>query len=547
MYILKNALRSIARAKGRNILIGIIALIIAVSACVALSIRQSAETAREDTLSSLNVTAQISLDRNAMMATMSGEGQGSFDRDSIKEMLQGAGELTLGEYEKYAAADSVDSTYYSMSASLDATGELEPIDTMGTFEHDEETDSSTTKGNMQAPSMSGRPGGFAGMRGSQGDFTVIGYSGDDAMTDFKNGNASISAGVVFTEGTEEYDCIISTELATYNNLSVGSQLTLANPNDAEETFTFNVVGTYTQNADTDTSGTGGFSTASDSANRIYMSYNALEKLISASKENAEEVTDERTGLVTTTAVSGQLSYTYVFSDVSAFEEFKEETVTLGLDEKYSVSSQDVTAFEQSLTPLDNLSRMASYFLLVVFAIGAVILVVINIFSIREKKYEIGVLTSIGMKKYKVATQFITELFAVTLAAIVLGAGIGAAASVPVTNALLASQIEANRAENSALEQNFGRDSGAGRGGMMQFPGAEGGEMSPDMQQGNRPGGIKGFLSDTTEYISKVSYSTNLTVILQLIGVGIALTLISSLAAVLFIMRYEPLKILSNRD
>ena len=32
MYIIKNALRCIARSKGRNILIGIIALVIAVSA-----------------------------------------------------------------------------------------------------------------------------------------------------------------------------------------------------------------------------------------------------------------------------------------------------------------------------------------------------------------------------------------------------------------------------------------------------------------------------------------------------------------------------------
>ena len=37
MYIVKNALRYIGRSKGRNILIGIIALVIAVSACIGLS------------------------------------------------------------------------------------------------------------------------------------------------------------------------------------------------------------------------------------------------------------------------------------------------------------------------------------------------------------------------------------------------------------------------------------------------------------------------------------------------------------------------------
>ena len=38
MYIIKNALRCIGRSKGRNILISIIALVIAVSACLGLTL-----------------------------------------------------------------------------------------------------------------------------------------------------------------------------------------------------------------------------------------------------------------------------------------------------------------------------------------------------------------------------------------------------------------------------------------------------------------------------------------------------------------------------
>ena len=62
MFILKNAIRSIGRTKGRNILIGIIVLIISLSACIGLSIRQAAESAKKETLESLNVTATISFD-----------------------------------------------------------------------------------------------------------------------------------------------------------------------------------------------------------------------------------------------------------------------------------------------------------------------------------------------------------------------------------------------------------------------------------------------------------------------------------------------------
>ena len=67
MYILKNAFRNVYRNKGRTVLTAIIIIAIAFSSCVALSIRQAAQTAREDVLEGLSITAQISLDRTAMM------------------------------------------------------------------------------------------------------------------------------------------------------------------------------------------------------------------------------------------------------------------------------------------------------------------------------------------------------------------------------------------------------------------------------------------------------------------------------------------------
>ena len=51
--------KCIGRSKGRNVLISIIALVIAVFACLGLSIRQAAESAKESTLSELSITATI--------------------------------------------------------------------------------------------------------------------------------------------------------------------------------------------------------------------------------------------------------------------------------------------------------------------------------------------------------------------------------------------------------------------------------------------------------------------------------------------------------
>ncbi|MBQ8311307.1 MAG: hypothetical protein IJX80_09895 [Clostridia bacterium] len=57
MYIVKNAFKCITRSVGRSILIGLITLVIAVSACIGLSIRQAAENAKKSTLAGLSVTA----------------------------------------------------------------------------------------------------------------------------------------------------------------------------------------------------------------------------------------------------------------------------------------------------------------------------------------------------------------------------------------------------------------------------------------------------------------------------------------------------------
>ena len=104
MYIVKNALRCIGRSKGRNILIGIIALVIAVSACIGLSIRQAAESAKASALDGMSVTATIQYDRASAMGQIGGGrpsgGSGgrpnmSFDKNQFANMMGNASSLTL--------------------------------------------------------------------------------------------------------------------------------------------------------------------------------------------------------------------------------------------------------------------------------------------------------------------------------------------------------------------------------------------------------------------------------------------------------------------
>lgn len=274
-------------------------------------------------------------------------------------------------------------------------------------------------------------GMMGGMMGSSGDFTIVGYNSEKSMTSFINGTASIVDGTIFEEGTSNNDCIISQELAVYNDLTVGDSITVSNPNSEEELYELHIVGIYTDTASNESTTAFMRSAASDPANKIIMSYPALNAIVESSAENSTTQTDENTGMEYETKIKGTLAGTYVFSDVEAYEQFEKEVRNMGLGDSYTVSSPDIMEYENSLTPLNTLSTMAGWFLVVILLIGAIILIVLNIFNVRERKYEIGVLTAMGMKKSKVALQFLTEIFVVTLAAVIIGAGIGAVSSVVI--------------------------------------------------------------------------------------------------------------------
>ena len=261
--------------------------------------------------------------------------------------------------------------------------------------------------------------------------------------------------------------------------------------------------------------------------------------------------------------AARLNYTYVFSSKSDYEAFCEDAINAGLDDDYAVSSADVENYESSLVPLNNLSKFALTLLIVVLAVGGVVLVVITLLNVRERKYEIGVLAAIGVNKVKVATQFTLELLIVTMIGLALGACAGAVASVPVSNQLLASQIEQQQSQQTSQREQFGRDmqgSAVGSGTGAQDSGnANDSSNSTDSQNSDSasnqnsamPGkggnGPEGMMDRAVNYASSVNATVNLTVVGQLLLVGLGLTLIAALVAVVFVLRYEPLQILADRS
>lgn len=543
MYIFRNAIRNIQRSKGRSILFGAIVFIIALSACLSLSIRAAAETTRAEGLENLAITANITLDMDKILGGQSGERP---SRSDMKKSMQGS-ELSLEELEKYAKLDSVKSFWYTGSVSVDAS-KIEAI---------------------QAVQDAEAPGGgmMKGALGvSEGDFTIIGYSGDEAMTDFADGSSEITDGVMFEEGTTEKECVISSTLAKYNDLEVGDSIKFVNPSDTSKTFKVKIVGIYASN--TSQSQGAGDPMGIGSSNEIYMSYAALEKICEGS------------------GIDMRTQGTYSFADYAAYTKFEDQAHEAGLDSKYTVRSMDIQNYERQLEPLENLSRYAKYFLIILLTIGAAVLMALTMFSIRERKYEVGVLAAIGMSRKKIARQFIYEIAVISIAAIILGGLIGSVSSVPVTNKLLA----ASAANVTESFDRGGPGSGQGPDGQM----GPGSDQSTDDGSGSAGASSDAAMTQTTDqstsdlqitqtsssssvsgsqtdsanddsqvtaqkddgvrggpgmrdYVDSVTSAANLKVIAELVIIGLLLIVISGGAALWQVLRYDPLTILTGRN
>lgn len=569
MYIFKNAFKNISRSLGRNILIGIIVTVIAASCCVALSIRKSSENARESNMKNLNITAHINVDRSYVMEQIQNSGVDMSDRSAMQEVLKEASGLSLEEMQEYAKSEYVSNFYYTNMLILDGNDDLQPIDPNAEVSSDTDADEETTEetteatteaqqgpgmgpdgqqgpgmdgqsgdGQMMGPGMQQQQQDPVTMMASQGDFKLTGYSADAAMDDFNTGVSTIKEGSMFDEDTEDMVCVISSELATYNNISVGDKITLQNITCEDETYELEVVGIY-KNSDSSSSMSTG--NANDPANEILTSSKVVDSLVAASEEYVEETDEEEDEEETTTTgverqvLSATTTGSYVFADMDGYDNF-ESYLKEKEGDKYVLTSSDVASYEASLVPLENLKSFATAFLWVILAIGAIILVVLNMFNIRERKYEVGVLTAVGMHKGKVALQFMLEIFIVTIFAILIGTGIGAATSVPITNKLLESQVQQQESSSTQTQSNFGRE----QGGQQQGPGSQ--------QMGGQGTFSKGGdVTGPVNYIDSVSYAVDGVVVLQMVGIGILLSIISSLIAIIFIMRYQPLKILTERD
>lgn len=314
---------------------------------------------------------------------------------------------------------------------------------------------------------------------------IYGSNMKEISQDFQKGTRVIVSGRKYQKDGE---CIISKKFADINGLSVGDMLTLQDMEE-KDAQTLTVTGIYEDlsvNADYNPYGTA-FSSRS---NEIFTT---LNDVLSANSFSAMGTLDARFFLKD----SGQLSA------------FQKEMHQKGLPSNIRVST-DEEGYQKIIVPVEGLKKIASLFLAGALLLGSLVLILISIMAIRERKYEMGVLRAMGMKKSKVALGMLTEVFMITVISLLLGLGIASQAGRPISGAMLQNQVELTRQ-------------------------ADGGNSEAVLGRSDEP------------VEQNLQMHLNIQAMGAIILLSGTLALVSSLSGVLFIMRYEPRRILSERE
>ena len=487
MYILKNAITSITRNKGRNLLIGIIIVVISCTTTVSLAIRNSSDSLIKSYEDQYDVQATIGVNRENMRQQMKPEDKdsdASSTQDSLREKFSKASNISVDDIKKYGDSDYVKDYYYQISVGVNSS-KLTKV-------------SSTSSSNSKERSFPGGPDMLK--TESSGDYTLVGYSSVSSMSDFISGKYTITDGEVSTD-INSMTCVINSELATLNKIKVGDKITFTDPDNSKNTITLKVTGIYEEKSDNDE----GMDMFTSSANTIITNTTAVSKLTSKNS-----------------SMSSRINPTFILKSKDDIDAFTKEVEEKGLSEYLSVST-NLDTIEDATSTISNVKTFASTFLIITLIIGGVVLFIINMINIRERKYEIGVLRTIGMKKKHLTIQFISELLIVACGSLLIGAGIGSLISVPVSNSLLQSEINSSQEQTESIGKNFG------------------GGFDMDKMPGKRINGVK-----NVQAFKSIDAVVDIKVLGELFGLGIILILVGSSAAILSIQRFSPLTILKER-
>lgn len=309
------------------------------------------------------------------------------------------------------------------------------------------------------------------------------------------------------EGTN--NVLIEQSLAEANDLSVGDKFKIKDTDDKDVEVT--IKGIY-KTSDSGNSMSARFNFMNP-ANTIFSSYTLVNTLTGSEGKTID-------------------SAVYNLDDPKDMDSFVEAANKLIDTDTFSLETND-QMYQQMLQPLNNVSSFAKNIVILVAVAGVIILTLIIMLSIRERKYEIGVLLSLGESRVKVISQFFVEIFVCMIFALGIAAASGNVVGNAVGNQLLSQQTTSQNADGQ--EANTAGNGSPNQGNQGQAPGGGNGGPSGG-QMGSNP-------FTQSKEIQELNISMQPTEILSLAGIGLGISLFSIVLSSAGILRLNPKKIL----
>ena len=317
MYLLKNAFKSVSRTKGRrNVLILIISLLVIILSSLALSIVISTWKTSKQMYKTSEITATVVLDPSSIS-----QGGGRNPLSSVEASL------SYDQITHYGTSSHLKNYYYYLTANV---------------------------GSSMTPYGGGgnNPGG-----GNNFGFSAVGYSSYDAMKDFVNGSSEIIMGSMF-EFNENFNCLISAEVAYQNELNVGDQISIYNPSNRTEAYVFTICGIYINHESQSSQ-----QIMQNPSNSILMSYDDIDGIVKRSYVQ-NVVVEQRNNPA---LITGNITSRFILKDEKSADAFLSDLRDMGLSQLYTIQT-NANSILQSLMPAYILQAKAGNFFFIVVSV-----------------------------------------------------------------------------------------------------------------------------------------------------------------------------------
>ena len=299
------------------------------------------------------------------------------------------------------------------------------------------------------------------------------------------------------------NCVIETNLAGDNDLSVGDTFTITTTvNDETIIQELTIVSIYEIQSTNEIGGTH----FNNPVNTIYTDL-SVGQTLTGSSEN----------------ITSAIYYLDDPENAEAFVELAKKKSDIDFD-TFSLDAND-RLYQQNASSLESMQSFAKMFVWIVVIAGSAILCLILALTIRNRYYEIGVLLSLGQSKVKIIAQQLIEIGLIAVVAFVISLGTG-----QLTSHYMGNMLESGSSSN-----------------VMQMD--QKGNQPNDNQQKTNTQTKENFLGNMIEGPSNQELDVSITDenVVQLAGVTAAICIVSIAVPAAYVLRLTPRQILSRKE